>query len=436
MTAMFRWVAILGSVLLLIGCGGEDDLLDPRDLLFPPDSVPEVLEDWVELALDDSIDHVQPMTGIVYWTSSSHNTSAAISLEFCYMLFNSIVQDSGQYDWEPVEEKLEAIAARGHQAIFRFRYVYPGWETSVPDYIKQLADYHETEGISEGQTTWFPDWTNAELQRFTLEFQSEFASEYDNDPRLAFIQVGFGLWGEYHIYDGPFILGQTFPSKAFQADFFQHLDTTWLQTPWSISIDAADATYSPFTTQPELLDIHFGVFDDSFMHEHHSDWNLLNWNYFDRNRYQYSPAGGEFSYYSDYDQRNVLNPETGAYGSSYEQWAQNFHITYMLGNDQPGYQTTERIKEASLASGYKFQITSFRAKADSSQVTITNNGVAPIYYDAFVAVNGMRAVENLKNLLPGDTLQVELATGGADAHLSIECDHLIPGRTIQFDGTE
>lgn len=431
------------SIIVLSECAGKKDkLLDPRDLLFgeedtieePQDTLPDPPEGWTNIELNDSIEHVQPMTGIVYWTTSSHRTSEAISLEFSYMLFNDIVQDSGVYNWDAVEDKLDAIAYRGHQAIFRFRYVYPGYHTSVPDYIKALDDYNETIGLSEGRTTHFPDWTHPELERFSLEFQEQFAQEYDQDPRLAFIQVGFGLWGEYHIYDGPFILGGTFPSKAFQSEFFQHLDAIWLNTPWSISIDAADQRYSPFTQQTELLDIPFGVFDDSFMHENHANWNLGNWNFFDRERYRHSPAGGEFSYYTNYDQQNVLTPVTGAHGSSYEQWAQDFHITYMLGNDQPGYQTEARIKEASMASGYRFQITSFVASADSARITITNVGVAPLYYDAFISVNDVLAPESLKHLNPGDTLRLEIPSGGASPELKIVSDRLLAGQVIEFEG--
>ncbi|MCF7825210.1 MAG: DUF4832 domain-containing protein [Candidatus Marinimicrobia bacterium] len=388
---------------------------------------------WFNIPLLDSIENVQPMTGIVYWTTCSHSNSEAISLEFSYMLFNAIVQDSGVYDWGPVEAKLNAVASRGHQAIFRFRFVYPGYQTSVPDYIKSIDDYTETAGLSEGRTTHFPDWSHPELKRFTLEFQERFAQEYDNDPRLAFVQVGFGLWAEYHIYDGPFTLGGTFPSKAFQAEFFHQMDAVWEHVPWSISIDAADPTYSPFSQQTELLDIPFGVFDDSFMHENHASWNLGNWNFFDRERYRYSPAGGEFSYYTSYDQQNVLNPVTGAHGTSYEQWAQDFHISYMFGNDQPGYQTESRIKEASKASGYHFKITAFSANPDSSKLSITNVGVAPIYYDAYPTVNGVRADESLKYLTAGDTLDLEILSGGTAPVLTIECDKLVPGQVIEYE---
>ena len=34
-----------------------------------------------------------------------------------------------------------------------------------------------------------------------IDTPEEFAARYDDDPRIAFLQVGFGLWGEYHIYD-------------------------------------------------------------------------------------------------------------------------------------------------------------------------------------------------------------------------------------------
>ena len=394
-------------------------------------------DDFVEIQIDTFITQVQPMTGIVFW-QGEHAAVAdeATSMEFSYMLFNDVVTDYGVYNWDIVEEKLDDIASRKHQTIFRFRYVYVGEETSVPDYIKAMDNYHETEGTSEGQTTWFPDWTNAELQRFTLEFYAKFAETYDNDPRLAFIQVGFGLWAEYHIYDGPFELGVTFPDKAFQEGFFRHMDTTFLQTPFSISIDAADGEVSPFAEKPGLLNIHFGLFDDSFMHENHSGYNTESWNFFNRERYKISPAGGEFSYYSDYDQQHVLDWPDGPYGKPFEYFAGDFHISYIIGNDQPEYQTTARIKQASLASGYKFKIVSFKTKPDSSVVVVKNIGVAPIYYDANIAVNGVSSPQSLKLLAPDESLECSVSAGGDDPVLTIESGRLVPGQSIGYLGTE
>lgn len=393
-------------------------------------------EGFTELFPDDSITEVQPMTGIVFWHSSGNVDTDAISLEFSYMLFNEVVTDSGVYDWSPVEEKLDAIASRNHQAIFRFRYVYPGYETSVPQYILDREDYHETIGNSEGKETHFPDWTNDELKRFTLEFYTQFAERYDDDPRLAFVQVGFGLWAEYHIYSGPFTLGQTFPSKAFQEAFFRHLDSTFQNIPWSISIDAADDTYAPFEEKPVLKELKFGLFDDSFMHQSHAGYNTRNWNFFDRERYKTSPAGGEFSYYSTYDQQHVLDYPEGPYGKPFEVFARDFHISYIMGNDQPRYQTMERIKQASMAAGYKFKIVRLLTSSDSTIIDILNYGVAPIYYDAWPALDGTRSDRSLKLHAPGDTLRYSIAAGAEGAALTIECDKLLDGQEIQYYGTQ
>jgi len=395
---------------------------------------------FVALHIDSVPHHVQPMTGIVFWQGQYQNKiQDATSLEFSYMLFNDVVSEQGVYDWSKVESKLNDIASRHHQAIFRFRYVYVGEETSVPDYIKALPDYHETEGISEGETTWFPDWTHQELKDFTLDFYTHFAQRYDNDPRLAFIEVGFGLWAEYHIYDGPFILGQTFPSKAFQESFFNHLDTTFITTPFMISIDAASDEYSPFAEVPALLDIPFGLFDDSFMHEgfdEPGEYNTESWNFFGRDRYQAAPAGGEFSYYTSYDQQHVLDYPDGPYGKPFEFFANDFHITFIIGNDQALYQTPARIKQASMAAGYLFKITSFLSKQDSSIVTVKNVGVAPLYYDAYVSVDGIRSTVSLKHLLPGDSIICPVSAGGSQPVLTIESDRLVEGQVIEYLGTE
>lgn len=392
-------------------------------------------QDFQYVDIDSEVTEVQPMTGIVLWNTNNQINTDAISLEYSYMDYADIVIAEDTYDWTPVDNLLDQMAARNHQAVLRFRFSYPGQTTNVPQYIKDLPDYNEIEGLSENKVTWFPDWTHPELQDFTLKFYQEYAARYDADPRLAFVQVGFGLWAEYHIYSGPFVLGETFPSKAYQKTFFDTLNDAFDKTYWSISIDAASSTYSPFSAEPDYLDLTFGVFDDSFMHAGHSGYNENSWNFFDRERYKWAPAGGEFSYYSSYDQQNVLNENVGAHGIPYEIFAQDFHITYINGNDQPNYHPMDRIKEASMRSGYKFKLLSFQTKPDSSIIEVTNVGVAPIYIDAFMTVNGVRSTESLKLLLPDATKVFHIAAGGDNAVVTIESDEILSTEEIQYFGT-
>jgi hypothetical protein len=318
----------------------------------------------------------------------------------------------------------------------RFYFVYPGNPTTVPGYIKALPDYHETRGRSEEKPTAFPDWSHRALQEFTLEFYEKLAARYDNDPRLAFVESGFGLWAEYHIYSGPMMLGKTFPDKSFQSAFARHLGRVFHKTPWMISVDAAAKSRAPFAGNPDLLKIPFGVFDDSFLCQQHADENEPNWNVLGRDRWKRAPAGGEVSYYTARDQKQALTAE-GPHGIPFEKAVADFHITFMIANDQPKYQKLERIREAGLACGYKFRILKFESSASQSRVTVTNTGVAPIYHDAYLAVDGVRAERSLKGLLPGESRTDEIAAGGAPAvhepTLTIACDRLVPGQAIEFE---
>ncbi len=381
--------------------------------------------------LRSSVQNVQPMTGIVLWATNEAASTAPIQLEYAYLKYRDVVPERGRYDWSKLDRLLEEVAGRKHQLILRWHDTYVGEATGVPEFILQSPDYRPTRALSEGKTTDFPDWSSPELRDFTRDFFTEFARRYDRDARLAFVQVGFGLWAEYHIYDGPMELGRTFPSREFQADFLRHLSRTFVQTPWMISVDAA-GDHGPFQVQPELLTLAFGVFDDSFNHKRHRQENEPNWNRLDRARWQRAPAGGEFSFFEKRDQRDALAAK-GPHGIAFEDQARRFRITFMIGDDQPRFQSPERIRTAGLALGYRFRVTEFRSGATRSELKIENAGLAPLYHDAWPAVDGVRAGASLKGLLPGDARRFNIDAGGASPRLTIESDRLVPGQIIEFD---
>lgn len=443
---------------VLAGCGDDDgpddasadgshDALDGGRDAASPETGPSgdagddgaVLADggpMRDISFRSAITRVQPMTGVVLWESSWNGApikrSDAISLEYAYVAPDTIVTARDTYDWTDFDAFLDRVASREHQAIVRFYYTYPGRETTVPAYIKALPDYEETVGTSEERRTVFPDWRHPELQRFHLELFERFAARYDHDPRIAFLQVGFGLWAEYHIYDGPRTLGEQFPSKAFQATFLRHLSSELTELHWSVSIDAASSTYSPFSEDDELRALRFGLFDDSFMHEGHGGYNETSWRFFDHERrVERAPHGGELSYYTAYDQEHVLDVE-GLHGRTYEELSARFGITYMIGNDQPHHQSIERIRDAGLANGYKLEVLAFRASATRAEVEVRNFGIAPLYYDAWVAVDGVRAGESLRGLQPGEQRVFTIDAGGSAPTLTVECDRLVPGQRIEL----
>jgi hypothetical protein len=382
-------------------------------------------EDFRPVKLHSAITGVRPMTGLVMWQSSKNSHSDAIQLEYSYMRYDDVVPRQGEYDWSAVEKKLQSIAARKHQAVLRFYETWPGRKTSVPGYIKELPDYKETQAKSENRDTWFPDWSNTEYQRFFLEFYEKLAEKYDSDPRLAFLETGFGLWAEYHIYSGPELPGKTFPSTEFQARYFQHMVQAFRKTPWLISEDAHESKRSPFASQKELLGLGFGIFDDTFHEAWKPGYNREGWSFFGWDRWKRSPMGGEI----------LLRDRARAdwVTAAWAEQARKFHITFMICEQWPRWTGMEAIRRYGMACGYRFKVTAFETNPNAARVTVTNAGVAPIYFDAFVSVNGIRSKETLKELLPGDSRRFTIAAGGAEPKLAIECDRLVPGQRIEFD---
>ena len=409
----------------------------------------ELDKSFTPVSIQRQVDAVQPGTGLVLWSENASNRHAAygktISLEYAYCLPSQVVtgKDNGvvRYDWSSFNSWLRDVASRGHQAVVRFRYEYPGERsvdgqpgtTAVPGYIKKQPDYQETFYENEDGPTWYADWTNAELQWFTKQFYADFNAVYKNDPRIAFLELGFGHWSEYHIYGTPLQPGVNFPSDAYQKEFLEYVGGV-LEIPWLISIDAADS--SPVVGDASLMALTFGLFDDSFMHkDHEGDYNENCWKAIGKGtRWQTGACGGEISYYTSADQKNFLNP-AGMYGVTWEQASAKYHISFMIANDAPGsqYGTAERFKEASMACGYHFVLTGLYANEKQTAAYVTNTGVAPIYRDAFLSVDGVRSTTSLKGLLPGDTLLVYIDKPTSGTDLAIVSDYILPAQTIQFD---
>jgi len=369
-----------------------------------------------------------PLKGIVLWSGqakSRPDLSRAVSLEFSYCRPCDVAVGTNAsgvvvYDWSGFDAFLSAVASRGHQAIVRFRYAYPNEKTdsvrgatAVPAFIKERPDYHETFAENPGGDgpTWYPDWSCRALEDFTLAFYAEFAAKYDADPRLAFVQTGFGHWAEYHTSGTETKLGVNFPSMEFQRRFFALLGKSFVKTPWMVSIDAAgrDGRRSP-AKELAAKGMSFGLFDDSFMCKSHDvvngkgGWNERNWAVFGANHWKTAPHGGEISYYSKRDQREFLGPD-GIYGVTWAQAAAKYHMTFVIANDSPkgDFATPERFAEAARECGPSLVATGVRARSGGVEVTIANKGVAPPYHDIGVAIGGKRAAGTLRGLLPGES---------------------------------
>ncbi len=412
---------LLTMALLATACGGGEEPGGTGD-------------GYTDIEYESGECGVQPMTGIAIGRDNYNTMFPFTQLEYASIRYSDVSSQEGVYNWDPVEEVLTQATVMHHHAILRFYYCAPNEESAVPAFIKQMPDYQETKKDFGNETVIFPHWDNEALQSFHLDFYKKFAERYDSDPRIAFVEAGFGFWSEYLIFNR--ISGVTAPTIPFQATWLSEMEELFQETPWCISIEMA--IYGPFIENDfsYTKDFGFGNFDDSFLcstYDNNYDYdNVSNWSFFGNNRYKRAPMGGAFRYDSPFDQTLGLSKE-GINGYTFESEAKRRHLSFFVINE-PSLDIP-LLTEVSKTLGYRFQLTRFAFKeGDSVLMTIKNIGIAPIYQDAYPAADGVRSIFNLRALMPGDSATITIATPSASASSvpSVWCDRLYPNQTIDL----
>jgi hypothetical protein len=107
----------------------------------------------------------------------------------------------------------------------------------------------------------------------------------------------------------------------------------------------------------------------------------------------------------------------------------------MIANDAPGgiYGTVDRFREAGMAVGYQFEVLNCRTNGQETRLTVTNNGIAPIYRDAYFALADVQSETSLRGLLPNETMEIVLPKGfGEGDQLRIVSPYILPTQQIEY----
>ena len=111
----------------------------------------------------------------------------------------------------------------------------------------------------------------------------------------------------------------------------------------------------------------------------------------------------------------------------------------MLASSAPGgkYATVERFREAGMASGYTFRVSDCRTNGSETRLTVSNQGIAPIYRDAFFAIGNVQSETSLRGLLPGKGMEIIIPVALNDANdLQIVSSFILPNQKIEFETGE
>ena len=369
-----------------------------------------------------------PLRGLVPYASDS-NDHFPHSMEFNYIGFAELMSGYDEFDWRPLENLLNQIAGRRHQAVFRIYLEYPGKSNVIPKFL--LADGLKVHRYLNTNTqpsppakVETPDYEDKNLRRALRNFIAALGKKYDGDPRIGFVTAGLlGTWGEWHTYPKE----ELFASKTVQTEVMDAYEAAFRVTPVLLRYPAGEANRGKASNAGRP----FGYHDDSFA------WSTLDtgkkeddWFYMAAlkkagpsamEKWRMHPIGGEIRpeawgkvFDSNPGERNIQD---------FRKCVEQTHASWLMdtgmfkkGADQ------ERRKRAEVEArrlGYEFHVPALNVSRENNKLTIQlelqNRGVAPFYYD-WKAEYGLIAngkvhktsasTGKLTGLLPGDVSQV------------------------------
>ncbi|WP_084964992.1 DUF4832 domain-containing protein [Thermoactinospora rubra] len=300
------------------------------------------------------------------------------SMEWFYLPLNAVMTGPHRFDWRALEEQLDAIAARGHQAAFRFYLDYPGKPSGIPRFLLDqglLTRPYDDFG-NNGQSV-SPDYDDPNLAAALDRFIAALGRRYDGDPRVGFVQLGLlGFWGEWHTWphngDGT---EDWFASKAQQLRVLNAYDEAFDETRLMVRYPSADN---------KAHDL--GYHDDSFAY---STLPGPGWHFMDlmeqagtTGKWKTNTVAGELR---PELQGCMFDTPPGCAGEDFATSVAQTHATWLLNHYafSPGYTGAAYGKALAAAKslGYQLRVTAVKAERRGIAVRIQNDGVAPFPYD-------------------------------------------------------
>lgn len=331
-------------------------------------------------------------------------TQLPYSLEFFYLPLNKLMNNLNDFNWTELDKRLEAVASRGNQAVFRVYLDYPNKPSGIPQFL--LDEGLETYAYSEynngkDATSLAPDYNDEHLMGALDNFIGALGARYDGDPRIGFLTIGLiGFWGEWHTYpyDGNIKSPNLMPTDANLKRVLTDMDNAFDETQLVLRYPMDNSTL-------KTKEFDVGYHDDSFAFQTlPPSLGGQGWHFWGKvndagvtDFWKTNSMGGEMRPEIQLKMWNndppVYNepsaPIEGAQGEDYYTSLNLTHASWLI--TQGVFQTPleseplARAAEGSRRLGYEYYVPSAYLDAAGGNlkvgVELENRGVAPFYYD-------------------------------------------------------
>lgn len=331
------------------------------------------------------------------------------SMEFNYLPLAKVVVGPEKYDWKPLDELLNDIAARGNQSVFRIFLEYPGKKNCIPKFlIDGGLTVHKYKNTNTApfppQDVETPDYEDEDLRKVLVQFVSAMGKKYDGDPRIGFITAGLlGTWGEWHTYPRD----DLWASKKVQTEILDAYESAFKKTPILLRYPAGKTEYHHAPTVGRA----FGYHDDSFCHATLDTGKESDSWFFEAsmkrgnmtNVWKKYPIGGEIrpeTWGCCFDE-NPCVPE----GQEFSKCRDQLHVTWLMDTGMFREKAVKKRYDRAITEvrkmGYEFHVSGYRILLLKDQlgvsVKIDNRGIAPFYHPDWRVYFGIAKLDETTN---------------------------------------
>ena len=363
-------------------------------------------ENWAYEAYDGPL--CNPLEGNAVWAHDLSDRPQPFTLVYANITWAELEPQKGVYDFSGIEEKnhFDAWRQQGKHIILRFVMDVPGKKkhSDLPEWLRTRTegDWYRT---SYGQG-WCPDYSDPVLMAAHKAAVLALGQRYDADPFVSFIELGsLGHWGEWHVHSKAGKMPPSAEREAYIRDYLEAFSKTHLmmrrpfQTAAKEKMGLFNDMAGDVDATLEWLD---WIENGGAYQEEESGLSAM------AEAWKQAPVGGELTT-SRTPERLLSQPETllRLFRLSHTAWI--------------GPNSFAEVRNRNLQSaldtvlsgiGSRLRITEAHLEGTRLSLEVTNDGIAPFYYDWPLAVavtdlQGERAVLktdlDIRTLLPGKT---------------------------------